>query len=180
MTKVKGIFGVCSHNWGMRVSRLLIVLSALSLPFSSAFADVWKWTDADGVTRFVDSQKPIFTWQEDGKVYFSDTPDHQDAVAVELVWHSSGRLEDFVNSEPEVLRDEHGEYVIVPETAMEKSAREAAKANYCKRAKEIHDSYVNAPRLYRTNDDGEREYLNDREAKKMIRDIKQKRDKLCR
>ena len=31
----------------------------------------------------------------------------------------------------------------------------------CKRATEAHDSYVNAPRLYRTNDDGEREYLDE-------------------
>lgn len=164
----------------MRISKIVIILAALALPATTALADVWKWVDANGVTRFVDSRKPIFTWQEDGKVYFSDTPDHEDAVAVELVWHSSGRLQDFVNSEPEVLKDEHGEYVIVPETAMEKSAREAAKATYCKRAKEIHESYVNAPRLYKTNENGEREYLNDRETRKMIRDIKQKRDKLCR
>lgn len=160
--------------------RVLLCILVVTLPCSNAAADVWKWVDANGITRFVASNKAIFTWLEDDRVYFSDTPDHEDAVAVELVWHSSGRLEDFVNSEPKVFRDENGEYVIIPETQLEKAEREKAEARYCQRAKEIHDSYVSAPRLYRTGDDGEREFLSDREARKMIRDIKAKRDKLCR
>jgi hypothetical protein len=51
----------------------------------TADADVWKWTDAFGKTHFVDTMTPIFTWvDESGKIHYSDTPDHEDAVSVEL------------------------------------------------------------------------------------------------
>ena len=46
-------------------------------------------------THFVDTNKAIFTWVgDDDKLYYSDTPDHKDAVAVQLVWHSAGSLQE--------------------------------------------------------------------------------------
>ena len=54
-----------------------------------------------------------------------------------------------------------------------------AEAYYCKRATEIYDSYVNAPRLYKTNDDGEKEYLSKAAAAAEIADTKSKKDELC-
>ena len=54
-----------------------------------------------------------------------------------------------------------------------------AEAYYCKRAQEIYDSYAKAPRLYKTNSDGERAYLSDKEAAQMISDTKSKVDELC-
>ena len=62
---------------------------------ASASADVWKWLDARGNTHFVDTDKSIFTWlDENDKLHYADTPDHRDAVAVQLVWHSKGSLQD--------------------------------------------------------------------------------------
>jgi hypothetical protein len=54
-----------------------------------------------------------------------------------------------------------------------------AEAYYCKRATEIYDSYVNAPRLYKTGADGEPEYLSDEEATQTIAETKAKVDDLC-
>lgn len=150
---------------------LAAVLLLLAFPAGTALADVWKWVDALGDTHFVDTMKPIFTWVDDGRVYFSDTPDHEDAIAVQLVWHSKGTLADVDEDEATTDREE---------TPEERAARLEAEQKYCQRVTEIHDSYVNAPRLYRTNEDGEREYLSDREVRNAIREIASVRAGACK
>jgi len=141
---------------------------------AAAQADVWKWVDARGDTHFVDTTKPIFTWvDESGDVHYSDTPDHADAVSVELVWHAKGTLAD-------LKKDEGASGSAYPgETAEERAEREKAEAYYCKRATEIYDSYVNAPRLYKTNDKGEKEYLSSEEAARTIAETRARKDELC-
>jgi hypothetical protein len=138
---------------------------------------VWKWTDAFGKTHFVDTMTPIFTWvDESGKIHYSDTPDHEDAVSVELVWHAKGTLGDLDESSED---SESGGYAYAGETAEERAEREKAEAYYCKRATEIYESYLNAPQLYRTNEQGEREYLSKKEAAATLAETKAKKDELC-
>lgn len=155
------------------------VLAALSLSFvcAVAHADVWKWVDADGKTHFVDTNTPIYTWiDENGDIHYSDTPDHEDAVAVQLVWISGGTLDEVANAE-----DESGSGdAYADETPEERAAREEAEAYYCKRATEIYESYVNAPRLYKTDESGERVYLSKEEAAKTIAETRAQKDDLCR
>lgn len=158
------------------MKKLLTVL-VLTLGFSvAAQADVWKWVDAQGKTHFVDTDTPIYTWvDESGRVYYSDTPGHEDAVSVELVWVSKGSLDDVDDA------DEAGSgYAYAGETPEERAEREKAEAYYCKRATEIYDSYVNAPRLYKTNESGEREYLSKEEAAKTIAETRAQKDENCR
>jgi len=140
----------------------------------SAAADIWKWVDTDGKTHFVDTSTSIFTWVEDGRVFYSDTPDHEDAIAVQLVWVSKGALD-----EKESAANSSDGYAFPGETPDERAEREDAEAYYCKRATEIYDSYKNAPRLYRTNDAGEREYLSEETAKATLDETKSKMDDLC-
>ena len=138
-------------------------------------ADVWKWVDKDGSTHFVDTNTAIFTWvDESGKVFYSDTPDHEDAVAVQLVWVSKGTFDDAVSA-----GDSSDGFAYPGETPAERAEREQTEAFYCKRATEIYDSYENAPRLYRTNDDGEREYLSKKDAKTTLEETRIKKDELC-
>ena len=157
--------------------RLVITASMLLALSCTANADVWKWVDALGNTHFVDTMKPIYTWvDETGKVHYSDKPDHEDAVSVELVWHSSGTLADLESSSDD---SDEGGYAYPGETAEDRAEREKAEAYYCKRATEIYESYLNAPQLYRTNDEGEREYLSKKEAAATIAETKARRDELC-
>ena len=143
----------------------------------SADADVWKWVDAFGNTHFVDTMTPIYTWVDEfGKVHYSDTPDHEDAVSVELMWMSAGTLDETEGSAEE---SESGGYAYPGETAEDRAQREEAEAYYCKRATEIYDSYLNAPQLYRTGEDGEREYLNKKDAAATIAETKAKMTELC-
>jgi hypothetical protein len=141
------------------VAAVVFFLSA-----GSVSADVWKWVDAFGKTHYVESLRPIFTWVEDGRVYYSDTPDHEDAIAVQLVWHSTGTLAD-------VEEDGSTDNAGMVETEQQRAERLEAEKRYCQRVTEIHDSYVNAPRMYKSSEDGEREYLSKREHKKAIREI---------
>lgn len=167
-----------------RLHTLLVLSMGLSSP---VMADIWKWVDADGITHFVNTDTPIYTWLDDsGKRHYSDTPDHEDAVSVELIWHSEGSLEEQESggggkeSAGEDSGHESGGYAYPGETAEQRAEREAAEAYYCKRATEVYDSYVNAPRLYRNDEAGEREYLSEAEAEATIAQMKLKMEQLCR
>jgi len=158
------------------------LLASMTLFFGfclTANADVWKWVDAAGNTHYVDTMQTIYTWVDEfGKVHYGDKPGHEDAVSVQLVWHSTGPLNLAVGEAEEEL--ESGGYVIPGETAEERAEREKAEAYYCKRATEIYDSYVNAPQLYRTDENGEREYLSKKDAAATIAETKAKMNDLCR
>jgi hypothetical protein len=156
---------------------LALIILVLGL-CHTASADVWKWTDVNGKTHLVDTMTPIYTWVGDmGKIHYSDTPDHEDAVSVVLVWVSKGNL---ANIGDESVEEESGGYAYPGETAVQKAERENAEAYYCKRATEIYDSYVNAPKLFKTGADGEREYLSEEAAAATITETKAKKDDLCR
>jgi hypothetical protein len=160
--------------------RRLTAIIALALGICpSANADIWKWVDALGETHFVDTVTPIYTWLDDNaKVHYSDKPEHPNAVAVQLVWHSTGNLADMEDSEGESAAS-RGKEIDPDETVDERIEREMAEAYYCKRAREIYDSYLNAPKLYKTNTDGEKEYLSEEEQEATIAETKARVDELC-
>lgn len=158
-------------------SFLFILLLTLGIA-CDVDASVWKWVDAKGYTHFVDSNRPIYTWVDEyGKVHYSDKPDHEDAISVQLVWVSSDTV-DAVDGEDQPRKD--GGNVRPGESDEDRVAREAAEEYYCKRATEIYAAYINAPRLYRTNDDGEREFLSDEEAASMVVETQGKMDSVCK
>ena len=164
-----------------KVTAIIVLTLGLCL---SAKADVWKWIDANGKTRYVDTMTPIYTWLGDyGKVHYSDKPEHENAVAVVLVWHSKGTLADIDlghANDPDSGSSASGRSDIDPnETEEDRIERQKAEAYYCKRATQIYDSYLNAPQLYKTSEDGEKVYLTDEEAKATLSETKVKVDALC-
>ena len=163
------------------------VIAIIVLAFGlclSAKADVWKWTDASGKTRYVDTMTPIYTWLGDyGKVHYSDKPEHENAVAVVLVWHSKGTLADVdlgYADDSDSGSSASGRSDIDPnETEEDRIERQIAEAYYCKRATQIYDSYLNAPQPYKTGADGEKVYLSDQETEATLFETKAKVDELC-
>ncbi len=150
----------------------LLAIAALACGFAaSAQADIWKWVDQFGNTHFVMSNRPIYTWVELGEVHFSDTPDHPDALRVTLVWHSEGTLEDTeATGDPNAIPGE------TPEQAAE---RRAAEAYYCSQAKDIYETYRSAPQLFKTQENGERQYLSVEEMAATLAEAKASVDQLC-
>lgn len=121
--------------------RLIASILLLCGPYLAANADIWKWVD------------------EDGNVHFGDTPAREYAMNAELVRYTSGNrsVSTSSNDRPNTSRSNDVD-------SEEEQAGRDAQAYYCNRAKEIYRSYVGAPRLYRTSEDGGREYLSDQEA----------------
>lgn len=143
----------------------------------SANADVWRWVDANGDTHYVDSDRPIYTWVDEyGKIHYSDKPSHADAISVEPVWHSTGAIADFA---PEKEQGSGDSFAYEGETEADRAQRQQAEAYYCKRATEIYESYLKAPKLYKTDDAGERIYLSEDESAQILSHTKSKVDELC-
>jgi Domain of unknown function (DUF4124) len=153
---------------------LAIFLLATIVP---AHADVWRWVDANGNNHFVDSDQAIYTWRDDNnKVHYSDKPDHEDAIRVQLFWHSKGTLASVAKagSAPPPSAP-----IYPGETAEERAQREAVVAHNCERANEILKSYENAPKLYRTDEAGNRHILTDAEHAAELADAREKTQYLC-
>ena len=144
----------------------------------TANADIWKWVDARGKTHFVSTMKPIYTWNDEfEKVYYSDKPEHEDAIAVQIVWHSTGSIDGASEADEESDED----YFAFPgETEEQRAKRKQAETYYCQRATEIYEAYVNAPQLYRTDENGAREFLSKADMAKTIAETRAKKEELCK
>ena len=146
----------------------------------SASADVWKYMDDGGTWHFVESDRPIYTWLDEfGKRHYADSRSHESAVSIELVWHSAGNIAELQSGPAEQVTGGSKAEAYPGETPEERFEREQAEAYYCKRAQEIYDSYLNAPRLYKTMDDGSREYLSDEDTEATLSETKARVDELC-
>ena len=127
----------------------------------------------------MDSETPIYTWTDEfGRVFYSDTPGHEDAVSVELIWVSPGSLAD-TQPEADNALPITGGRIFAEETQEEIEAQAQARKEFCEKATAVYDSYIKAPRLYLTDDSGERKYLSDKEAQRIIDETKAKRDEAC-
>jgi len=159
-----------------KLTAIIVLTFGLCL---TASADVWKWVDAFGDTHFVDTMTTIYTWLDEfGKVHYSDKPEHANAVSVELVWHSTGALNgEDASDDAGVTRPKRK--IDPNETEIDRIERERAEAYYCKRASKIYDSYVNAPKLYKTSADGKKVYLTGEEVEVMLSETEAKVAKLC-
>ena len=120
-------------------------------PCLTANADIWKWVD------------------EQGNIHYGDTPAREYVVKAELVGYTHGSRSASTPSDSRTSTT-RGKDTDPEEPAEERRAREDAQAYYCKQAKDIHRTYVDAPRLYRTNADGQREYLSDEEVAATLAD----------
>ncbi len=95
---------------------------------------------------------------------------------MQLFWHAKGTVK-----EAEEAAGSSGDRYSYPgESDVQRAQRIDAEAYYCKRATEIYNSYTNAPRLYRKNEAGEREYLSEVEAKVTLVESQSKMDNLCK
>ncbi|MBT8108013.1 MAG: DUF4124 domain-containing protein [Gammaproteobacteria bacterium] len=121
-----------------KLTAIILLVFGLIL---TANADIWKWVD------------------EHGNVHYSDTPAREYAVNAELVSSAPANRSAAASSDSQTDTS-RGNDIDPEETPDERRAREDAQAYYCKQAKDIYQSYVGAPRLYRTSEDGQREYLS--------------------
>ncbi len=133
------------------MKKLAIILFGLSFSISAAAA-VWMWTD------------------DEGRVNYSDYPDNPNAVLVDIQSDASDRnaiadrRQAAVERERERIKgDRLRRESDAEDSEQEKQDRRMAKSN-CERAKEIYETYYNAPRLYKPTQGGGREFLSAEET----------------
>jgi hypothetical protein len=129
----------------------LIVLGATLLLATPVIADVYMWRDADGTVHYGD--KP---GSEDAKKLDIETRQTDRAtVARRYEQRQTARTES--NAAMAERRAEAGQQ------AADAAAEREQKAARCEEARERLRSYVNSRRLYRLDESGERQYLDDAE-----------------
>jgi len=133
---------------GRRIA-LACAIAALTLAASAMANEIYKWTD------------------EDGNVHYGDRPSGaatEERLALTYGRTDSGALQQRTDAfaEATAAREEARSAAKAAEQeAAEQAAAEAQKAERCDGARARLESYLQSRRLYRTNDSGEREYLDD-------------------
>jgi hypothetical protein len=145
---------------------LATILLGLSVSFSAGAA-VWMWTDAEG------------------EVHYSDYPEVEDAVLVDIESHPTDRAAIAAQRQQTVALErerQKGEQLRLDtdreERTEKKEDRALAKAN-CEQAKQAYETYYNAPRLYKPTADGGREYLSSEETDALRAKAKASVDEWC-
>ena len=141
----------------------LILLTALP---TISQADIYKWKDKDGVMRYSDTPPPSNVKLEyignkkvtkpTGKDPLSVVTDSQPApVAAQPATMPSASAEETAAK----LRQQTAE--LEKNNKQEKEAQAKLKAENCRAAKANLASYEQGGRIYKMNEKGEREYLDD-------------------
>jgi hypothetical protein len=138
------------------------------LPLTAAFADVYRSVDAQGHVQYSDTPTPgaelvhvqNLRAQQNPSAYPSgNSPANPTSPAANATAASAAAAGSTLNSDParDTLAQQAAQQAVQKDLA-------ATRAEQCSKATENYNSSVQARRIYRTGQDGEREYLTDAEA----------------
>lgn len=142
----------------------------LALPFL-AKAEIYKWKDKNGVMRYTDTQPPSNVKLEsiDGKRVIKTSNQAPLAPVVKTDVAASGKREikakDYAekaeNTEEAAAKLRQKNAELEKNNKKEKEAQAKLNEENCKAAKSNLASYNQGGRIYKMNEKGEREYLDD-------------------
>ena len=135
----------------MKSVRTALVFSVAAMTFAAgAMAnEIYKWTD------------------EDGNVHYEDRPSgaaSEERLAINYKRTDGNAVQQRINArhERQATRDEARSAAAAAEQeAAENAAAEEQRAQACERARARLETYLQSRRLYRTDENGERVYLDD-------------------
>jgi hypothetical protein len=141
----------------------LVIMAMLAAPML-VDAQIYKWKDENGVTRYSDTP-PNANLKIDkiGK-------DKPAALPAEKEASPAQRGEGKIDAEEEAARLRARNAEIEKKNKEEKEAQAKIKAENCRAAKADYETFAQGGRIYQMNEKGEREYfddagLNERKAK---------------
>ncbi len=149
------------------------LLAVAALAASSAGADVYKFTDAQGNVLYTD--KPSTLPAERLNVQSNRT----DTVAVQARQQQEMQRMQAANSTGQQQQQAPAQQ---QEDAQQQSPQQAAqnKADQCAKARARYDNYMNSQKLYEQQASGERRYLTDAEIEAARASAKTSMDVLCK
>lgn len=148
-------------------SLLLLTLAAAPLAAGTAFADVYKYKDEKGNIQYTD--KPPSLPAERLNVKNQRT----DVVAVQ---ERAQQEKQAMDKADEGRRQAAADKADKRETS---EANSQDKADRCAKARERYDRYMNTRRLYESDKDGERRYLDSAEIDAARASAKASMDVMC-
>ena len=160
-------------NLEIRFSQLTWMLFALLLALPIAGnAEIYKWKDKNGTTRYSDTPPPSNIKQETLGAKKGVKPTAaapvtpvaaQQAPAGNEAAKDSPPVPGSADEEAAAKRQSNAE--AEKNNKLEKEKQDAAKAENCKAAKSNLASYEQGGRVYKMNEKGERQYLDDNDFK---------------
>jgi hypothetical protein len=149
---------------------LLLSALLLSVTSVSVLAEIYKWKDKDGVMRYTDTPPPSGTksYQTLGKKASkppqTSTPESEAAQSVTNDMSKVPPRSD--EASPEALAEKRRQLAETEKrNKAEKEAEQKRRALNCNAAKANLQAYGQGGRIYKTNPQGEREYLGDEDLK---------------
>lgn len=160
-------------NIHIRFSQLPWMLCALLLTLPSlGNAEIYKWKDKNGTTRYSDTPPPSNIKQETIGSKKALKPSvaapaapvvNESAPAANEAEKDSPPVPGSADEEAAVKRQSNAE--AEKNNKLEKEKQEAARAENCKAAKSNLASYEQGGRVYKMNEKGERVYLDENDFK---------------
>ena len=148
----------------MKLQNLLCVICVLMALPMLANAEIYKWKDKDGTVRYTDTPPPSNIKQESisGKKFTKPTGQAPLApVANTNATMSKEPAAAGVNAEDAAARLRQQNAEADKNNKKEKEAQAKIKEENCKASKANLASYQQGGRVYKMNEKGEREYLDD-------------------
>jgi len=170
----------------MKVRQLFCVACAalLALPLYAG-AEVYKWKDKNGVVRYSDTPPPSNIKQELIGRKKAVKPTNQaplapvnngNAAAVPVV---AKPTTEGPSAEDEAAEQRQRNAEIEKKNKQEMEAQAKLKAENCKAARANHETYAQGGRVYKTNEKGEREYMNDKDLQEGAQKTQAEIDEYC-
>ena len=120
-----------------------------------------------GMSMALGANAAVFTWtDENGEVHYSDVPEVDGAVLVEIESSATDRQavaaqrDTAIANEIERQKRVQQESEVATQQSNQQQQDRAIAQRNCQKAREAYDNYYAAPRLYKPTDDGGREYLS--------------------
>ncbi len=157
----------------MKSVNLLLVLMIFSTVPSLSHAEIYKWKDKDGSIRYTDTPPPSNIKQEAlsgkkavksaGKEPLSQVGDGQQVPPATPAIKNSAPPPIPVNAEDAAAAQRQRNAEAEKRNKQEKEAEAKRKAENCKAAKANYETYAQGGRVYKMNEKGEREYMDDKD-----------------
>ena len=146
---------------------LTCAIAAMTVSMGTMANEIYKWTDADGNVHYEDRPSGAATEER-----------------LELTYRSTDRsaVQERVESrlDAQTAREEAQSAAAAAEQeAAENAAAEQQRSDRCDRARGRLESYLQARRLYRTDDNGERVYLDDTQRQEARRKAEEQIAEFC-
>ena len=138
----------------MKAKRIVLTcaIAAITVSMGAMANEIYKWTDADGNVHYEDRPSGAATEERLELTYRST-----DRGAVQA------RVKSRVDAQT-AREEEKSAAAAAEQEAADNAAAEQQRRERCDQARARLESYLQARRLYRTDDNGERVYLDDSQS----------------